>query len=222
MTRIGSSYGADAPRAIPIPMRRKKRSERIGRFRQSQKYRELEPLRRQAFRWALDDVDELEETDPELPDELTDRQHDCVRAFIAIADVAGGEWRPRARAAVKAAYAVVDDDTETTGVKLLTDVRSLFLTSTDVAEQSADVDGGFLPTERWSSTCAHSRSARGTRSASRRSRSRARPFPDCCAATTYGPVRRPWVPIRASAATNWPASGTRLNGTCWRFPKINP
>src|SRR5262245_65864349 len=50
-------------------------------------------------RWANDNIDLLCDADPATPDVLNDREADCWRPLLAIADRAGGEWPHLARSA---------------------------------------------------------------------------------------------------------------------------
>jgi hypothetical protein len=81
-------------------------------------------LRRQAKRWAEDNVETLKQKRPALPDALNDRAQDNWEPLLAIADVAGGGWPALAR---NAALALTQDlDEGSIRVFLLTDIRKLF------------------------------------------------------------------------------------------------
>jgi Protein of unknown function (DUF3631) len=60
-----------------------------------------------------------------LPDALSDRQQDICEPLLAIADMAGGNWSERARAALVALCCNPDED-ESIGVKLLSAIRDVF------------------------------------------------------------------------------------------------
>lgn len=86
----------------------------------------LEPLRAKAARWVLDNADALAQADPIIPDEMTnDRARDNWRTLFAVADLAGGEWPRRARAAALT-LTESDDDTRSVGELLISDLRTLF------------------------------------------------------------------------------------------------
>lgn len=105
-------------RSIPIELRRRAPSERMpSRFRQKRAAEEFAPLHLRIVRWGEWAADELKDSEPELPEHLTDRQQDCWEPLFAIADLAGGDWPERARlAAVELHGGVPDADV---GVLLL-------------------------------------------------------------------------------------------------------
>lgn len=123
---IGRLEDTLADRSIPIPMRRKRRDERVERFRPD-RAGDLEELRRKAGRWGLDHWDSVKAADPAVPAALHDREQDNWRPLLAIADAAGGEWPAKAReAAVALSASAGPDSQEVAGVLLLADLRELF------------------------------------------------------------------------------------------------
>lgn len=112
-------------RAIVLPLRRRRRDERVERLRLD-RLGELEPLRRQAWRWTRDHVDALRAADSDVPAELHDRAADNWRPLLAIADLAGGDWPARARHAARALSGSDDADDDAPAVLLLGDLRELF------------------------------------------------------------------------------------------------
>ena len=122
---IGKLPGTIEDRCIPIPMKRKGRTEKVERMR----YRNLAPetadLKRQAARWAADNIGVLKVADPPTPETLNDRAGDSWRPLLAIADCAGGKWPEVARqAALRLSGGDVDDSS--VGVQLLTDIKDIF------------------------------------------------------------------------------------------------
>ncbi|MBR7671977.1 DUF3631 domain-containing protein, partial [Streptomyces daliensis] len=74
--------------------------------------------------WADQHREQIAETWPEMPEEVTDRPADVWEPLLAVADAAGGEWPKRARAAcVELVNAAKADDKGSTGIRLLTDLR---------------------------------------------------------------------------------------------------
>jgi hypothetical protein len=123
---IGKLPDTVASRAVPIELKRKRRDEKVERFRRRAAEALAKPLLLAAAALAAEHVDELRGAEPELPDELSDRQQDCWEPLLAIADLAGGDWPGRAReAAVVLAGARVIDDASS-GVQLLANIRDLF------------------------------------------------------------------------------------------------
>ena len=84
----------------------------------------LKPLRRQAARWAKDNIDALRPANPEIPETLYSRVADNWLPLFAIADRAGGEWPGQAR--LIAESFVTKSNDETTGILLLTDIADIF------------------------------------------------------------------------------------------------
>ena len=86
----------------------------------------FDALASRAARWAADHLDELRGADPALPAVLNDRQADNWRMLVAIADLAGGDWGRRARAARRGAVDGGPDDAQARGELLLPDIRDYF------------------------------------------------------------------------------------------------
>ena len=112
-------------RSLVVPLRRKHESETVERFRAG--YVEaFEPLRRRAQRWAGDHLDQLKETDPEVPSELNDRAQDNARPLCAVADAAGDEWPDLIRTAfTELAQASKAEEPQSPGVLLLRDIAGV-------------------------------------------------------------------------------------------------
>jgi len=106
-------------------MRRRAPSEAVERLRLD-RLAELEPLRRQAARWAVDNLPALKVADPALPEELRDRARDNWRLLVAIAELAGGPWPARARKAAALLSGGTAEGTQAPAVQLLADLRDLF------------------------------------------------------------------------------------------------
>lgn len=124
---IGKLPDTVADRAIPIELRRRAPGEYVERFRFRKIEPEAVPLHHAAAAWAKAHLDALSWAEPELPEELDDRAQDIVEPLLAIADEVGGEWPERARdAAVALLTGEHREDSESLGVKLLRDIRSVF------------------------------------------------------------------------------------------------
>jgi hypothetical protein len=110
-------------RSIVVRMRRRAPYEPIAPFRRRQYVTEGNGLRDELARWAKTiRIDAW----PEMPEGITDRNADVWEALFVIADKAGGAWPERARTA---AVAFVKDAAIiqlTWGVRLLTDLRTVF------------------------------------------------------------------------------------------------
>ena len=114
-------------RSIELRMRRKARKEKVERLRLD-RLLDFEELRRKAWRWALDNFDVLKGADPDVPDQLDDRQADNWSPLLSIADQVGGPWPEMAReAAVILSNKQLDEDVTEEGVRLLQDIQTVFV-----------------------------------------------------------------------------------------------
>jgi hypothetical protein len=126
---IGRLPGTLDDRSIEIRMRRRTPGEHVARLRQDRIDDECAVLRRQAVRWADDDLHLLQAADPQVPAALHDRAADCWRPLLAIADRIGGDWPARAREAALALSGAPAEDAAST--RLLRDIRDVFAEADD-------------------------------------------------------------------------------------------
>jgi hypothetical protein len=129
LTGIGELPRTLASRSIRIRMRRQRRDEKAERFRQKRATSDAQPLVDALAGWATPElIDTLEDADPQLPDELGDREQDICEPLVAIADLAGGDWPVRARASFVHVFADARAAavSESHGTRLLADLRDLF------------------------------------------------------------------------------------------------
>jgi putative DNA primase/helicase len=110
-------------RGIKIPLQRKPPSAKVERLRRRDS-EEFATLRRQAARWASDNLRSLIDPEPQVPEQLNDRAADNWRPLLAIAELAGGEWPDRARRAALVLSGESPDGA--IGVELLKDIRLAF------------------------------------------------------------------------------------------------
>ena len=115
-------------RSIAIPLERKKPSEKVTRLRMD-RTPDLDELASKAARWADDSGDRLRVIDPDMPTALNDRAADNWRPLVAIADVVGGVWPEKARAAALALSGKEADDSP--AVDLLQDMKEIFATRSE-------------------------------------------------------------------------------------------
>jgi hypothetical protein len=122
---IGKLPDTIQDRAIPIILKRRTRTEQVGRFRARQAWAAAAPIREALERWTAPAVLEaLRTAEPALPETLNDRAQDVWEPLLAIADLAGGEWPALARkAATTLAGRLEDDDL---GIELLHDIKDIF------------------------------------------------------------------------------------------------
>ena len=122
-------------RAVHIALRRKLPSDKVKRLRLKDGP-EFAIFRRKAARFAADNEQQLRDIEPASPvelEEVGDRAADTWDSLFAIADVAGGDWPRRARAAALVLAGVRDEDDNATAIsmdgddelELLADIRAI-------------------------------------------------------------------------------------------------
>lgn len=109
-------------RAIKVPMRRKLANESVERLR---RFNFIDTCRR-CVRWARDNVANLAQARPVIPDELNDRAADNWESLLAIAAFAGEEWLDRAREAALALSGATESGNNSLGVELVHDMEAIF------------------------------------------------------------------------------------------------
>ncbi len=119
-------------RAVTLHMTRRRDGEHVERLRWRAATEQTEPLRLQLQAWAATAIDVLREAEPETPDELSDRAADGWEPLFAVADLAGGDWPSRARAAAITLSAASDGEEIGRGTQLLAAIRRAMGTA-DVA-----------------------------------------------------------------------------------------
>ena len=135
---------ATQTRCITAELLPKLASEKVANFRHAIRDERFLTLRRKLARWAADNISVLANADPAMPKALGDRQQMNWELLFAIADLAGGDWPAKARAA--ATKLARERDEPSQGKRLLGAFRSLFrehgvlLTSRQV-EQLLTADG---------------------------------------------------------------------------------
>lgn len=120
---IGKLPPTLASRSIHIEQCRLAPDERVEPMR-ADRLDHLQPLARQAARWAADRAAALRDAEPDMPAMLTGRRADNWRPLFAIADSAGGEWPARSRRAAETLSAGRSD--ETRAVMLIEDIHDIF------------------------------------------------------------------------------------------------
>jgi putative DNA primase/helicase len=124
---IGELPDTVRDRSIEIGMRRKLPGETVRKLRRRDGA-DLKDIARKLTRWARDNMETLRAAESKMPDGLNDRAADAWEPLVAIADLSGGDWPTRARAAALAlsgnnAGAANDDDIDT---MLFADIRETF------------------------------------------------------------------------------------------------
>jgi putative DNA primase/helicase len=122
---LGNLHPTNADRSFKIELERKPRTQKVARLRRTD-IGPLIDLRLKAARWAADNIDDLRDATPKMPEALNDRAADAWAICIAIADCAGGAWGEQARTAALIISGDGALDSETIGVQLLSDIRDVF------------------------------------------------------------------------------------------------
>ena len=84
------------------------------------------PIREGIEAWAEANLEALTAARPKMPEGVRDRAAENWEAILAVADLVGGDWPERARAACR--HFVLDSDADelSFGARLLRDARSVF------------------------------------------------------------------------------------------------
>jgi hypothetical protein len=123
---IGSLPDTVADRSLPIKLKRKPLGEKVERLRERFVEPLAKPLRQSLANWITKKLPTLRDAQPDLPEELNDRQQDGAEPLLAIADAAGDDWSEKARAALCEIYGTHPADDTSIGIQLLRDVRLIY------------------------------------------------------------------------------------------------
>ena len=141
---IGNLPDTLADRSVIVDLKRRLPSESIESFR-SDRAAHLDVLARQTTRWAADNAARVAEVDPVMPASLYNRDADNWRPLLAIAEVTGGEWPERARAAALKAQEASGGDDATLVELLLGDIRDTFAKrKKNKVERPEEIPSGIL------------------------------------------------------------------------------
>lgn len=113
-------------RAVVLHMRRRAPSEHVDEFRERDAAAEAGPLCEKLEAWATANLDALGTARPSMPEGVRDRPAEVWEALLAVADVAGGDWPERARAACRHFVLDTEPDALSLGMRLLRDVKTAF------------------------------------------------------------------------------------------------
>jgi putative DNA primase/helicase len=151
---IGSLPDTVQDRAISIRIQRKGPGEKVERLRQDELV-DMD-LRARAAGWAAEHLDALSSANPAVPESLGDRQADCWRPLLALADILGEDWPRRARDAAVTLSRLADEDDEELPVQLLVELARLIGQSERMASAAIVKALVAMPERTWS-TCVRGR-----------------------------------------------------------------
>jgi hypothetical protein len=144
---IGALPDTVSDRSIVLRLERKRPDERARRFRRREALEVAEPIARELASWSQDALADLEAARPAVPDALDDRAEEAWEPLLAIADLAGGSWRERARRAALELSGAREAEDEALGPWLLRDIRDVFaahgvdrLSSTELAAALCEIE----------------------------------------------------------------------------------
>ncbi len=122
---IGKLAGTIMDRGIILELRRKLPTESVQRLRHAPQG--LFPhLASMLARWSADESEAIGAARPALTEALNDREQDSWEPLLAIADHAGGDWPEIARQAAVRLSERNAENTVSTGVELLADIKEVF------------------------------------------------------------------------------------------------
>ncbi|GAA2490482.1 hypothetical protein GCM10023100_26180 [Actinocorallia cavernae] len=126
LAAIGDLPDTITDRAVVLRMQKRKPGERITPFRSRYSAPELNALRDRLTAWLAPLRSTAEGLVPQMP--VEDRAADTWEPLVIVADLAGGHWPSRARAACLAMTRneVVQDEQTTLKTRLLRDIRRVF------------------------------------------------------------------------------------------------
>ncbi|MFF9096323.1 DUF3631 domain-containing protein [Streptomyces sp. NPDC014802] len=123
---IGDLPDTVMDRAVVVRMQRRKPGERVEQFRSRRDIPALHALRDRLTAWLRPLMDTAADMVPPMP--VQDRAADTWEPLVVVAELAGGTWPERARAACAAMCAaeVGQDDESNVKTRLLKDIRRVF------------------------------------------------------------------------------------------------
>lgn len=127
---LGNLPDTITTRSVIIAMRRRAPDEVVEPFRDRTQRREAVPILSALASWA-ETISHI--AFPVMPHGIADRDADVWEALIAVADLAGGDWPARARAAAVALVVASKAKSPSLGIRLLADIRAVFGTADQLA-----------------------------------------------------------------------------------------
>jgi hypothetical protein len=110
-------------RSVVVRMKRRRPDQSVEAYRPRLHEAEGRELRDRLVEWSKSVVTAW----PDLPDDIQDRDADIWEPLVAIADAVGGAWPALARKAAVTLVALSKDREPSLGVKLLADIRTVFI-----------------------------------------------------------------------------------------------
>jgi hypothetical protein len=148
MSGIGDLPETILQRSVVIRMRRRAPDEHVQEFRFRDDVPPARCLGQRTEAWAERNLDAVAASRPDMPSGVMDRAADVWEPLLAVADVAGGDWPERARAACLELVAGSVDQSASLGVRLLSDIRDVVgesgrrdrMSSTELCGRLAEIE----------------------------------------------------------------------------------
>lgn len=152
LSGIANLDPATQSRCIPIRMDRLSPNEKVQDIDEYVTEPEANSIFGRAEEWAKQNLVRLRDARPSAPVELRNRQREVCRPLLAIADAAGGEWPQRLRQALVELSRTRDTAADSSSIRLLRDIRSLFdskqtdrLTSEEIVAELVSMEDSPWP-----------------------------------------------------------------------------
>jgi hypothetical protein len=138
-------------RSVIIRMRRRGPGEKVMAYRRRVHAPFGQTLRECLVAWAAGEVEAMADARPEMPPGIEDRDADVWEPLLAIADAVGGDWPVQARGAAVALVGAAREIEPSLGIRLLTDLKTIFDSSTLTAIATATILSRLvdLPESPW-------------------------------------------------------------------------
>lgn len=145
---IGRLPDTAESRSIPIRLKKKAPGEKVERKRERTIGAEAEPIREALNVWTASIEERLSTFDIAPLEELPDRAADIWEPLLGIARIAGDNWYGRATKAAVALSGRNAVDDESTGVRLLADIKAIFEAAGDTEQlKSASIVDALVEIE---------------------------------------------------------------------------
>lgn len=122
-------------RSIVINMKKRRPDQLVAAYRPRKERQTSELLKTRLAEFAETIRDTVGTLEPELPEEISDRDQDLWEPLIAIADTVGGRWPKLARETARYLVQLSKQKQATLGVQLLGDIRQVFATDDRLSTQ---------------------------------------------------------------------------------------
>lgn len=137
-------------RSVVVQMRRRRQGEKIRPFRRREAEKAGRTLYDRLAAWSATAELAMGNPWPEMPEGIEDSDADVWEALLCCADAAGGDWPARARTAAVRMVEAEKAKPASLGIRLLTDLRTIFGDRDKMHTEDIIVGLCDLPEARWS------------------------------------------------------------------------